>query len=84
MLGLEFVFVKVAVHLVLDRVGESAHAPRDGPPRAHRHAELELNLVVRGSASYLLGERRYLTGDAITAATLLDTVQELRSAGAFR
>lgn len=26
--------------------------------RVHRHEELELNLVVRGSASYLLGERR--------------------------
>ena len=25
----------------------------------HRHAELELNLVVRGTASYLLGDRRY-------------------------
>jgi AraC-like DNA-binding protein len=28
-------------------------------PRAHRHAELEVNLVVRGTASYLLGDRRY-------------------------
>jgi AraC-like DNA-binding protein len=28
-------------------------------PRAHRHAEVEVNLVVRGSARYLLGERRY-------------------------
>jgi len=28
-------------------------------PRAHRHAEVEVNLVVRGTASYLLGERRY-------------------------
>jgi AraC-like DNA-binding protein len=28
-------------------------------PRAHRHAELEVNLVVGGSASYLLGDRRY-------------------------
>ena len=26
---------------------------------AHRHSELELNLVVRGTASYLLGTRRY-------------------------
>jgi AraC-like DNA-binding protein len=39
------------------RVGH--HLAADGPPRAHRHAELELNLVVRGTASYLLGERRY-------------------------
>jgi AraC-like DNA-binding protein len=39
----------------------------DGPPRAHRHAELELNLVVRGTASYLLGERRYeLTSGTLT------------------
>jgi AraC-like DNA-binding protein len=35
------------------------HAAGAVPPRAHRHAELELNLVVRGAASYLLGERRY-------------------------
>jgi hypothetical protein len=35
-------------------------------PRAHRHAELELNLVVRGTASYLLGDRRY----ALTPGTL--------------
>ena len=39
------------------RVGH--HRAADGPPRPHRHAELELNLVVRGSASYLLGDRRY-------------------------
>jgi len=35
-------------------------------PRAHRHAELEVNLVVRGTASYLLGDRRY----ALTPGTL--------------
>ena len=35
-------------------------------PRAHRHAELEVNLVVRGSASYLLGDRRC----ALTPGTL--------------
>jgi AraC-like DNA-binding protein len=35
--------------------------------RAHRHAELELNLVVRGRARYLLGERRYaLTPGTVT------------------
>jgi AraC-like DNA-binding protein len=28
-------------------------------PRSHRHAELELNLVVRGTASYLIDDRRY-------------------------
>ena len=39
------------------RVGR--HVTADGPPRAHRHAELELDLVVRGRASYLLGDRRY-------------------------
>lgn len=35
-------------------------------PRSHRHAELELNLVVRGTASYLLNDRRY----DLTAGTL--------------
>jgi AraC-like DNA-binding protein len=43
------------------------HVAADGPPRAHRHAELELDLVVRGSATYLLGERRYeLTPGTLT------------------
>ncbi len=43
------------------------HRAADGPPRAHRHAELELNLVVRGTASYLLGDRRYeLTPGTLT------------------
>ena len=28
-------------------------------PRPHRHTELELNLVLRGTAAYLLGDRRY-------------------------
>ena len=42
------------------------HASGDLCPRAHRHAELEVNLVVRGKASYLLGERRY----ELTAGTL--------------
>jgi AraC-like DNA-binding protein len=35
------------------------HAAGAGRPRAHRHVELEVNLVVRGAASYLLGERCY-------------------------
>jgi AraC-like DNA-binding protein len=43
------------------------HAAGDLRPRPHRHAELELNLVVRGTASYLLGDRRY----DLTAGTLL-------------
>ena len=34
------------------------HVAGDVRARAHRHAELEVNLVVRGTASYLLGERR--------------------------
>jgi AraC-like DNA-binding protein len=42
------------------------HTAGDVRPRGHRHAELELNLVVRGSASYLLGDRRY----ALTPGTL--------------
>jgi AraC-like DNA-binding protein len=43
------------------------HAAGDGPLRAHRHVELELNLVVRGAASYLLDERRYeLTPGTLT------------------
>jgi AraC-like DNA-binding protein len=47
------------------RVGH--HVAADGPARAHRHAELELNLVLRGSASYLLGDRRYeLTPGTLT------------------
>jgi AraC-like DNA-binding protein len=42
------------------------HSVGDVRPRAHRHAELEVNLVVRGTASYLLGDRRY----ALTPGTL--------------
>jgi AraC-like DNA-binding protein len=43
------------------------HAAGSRLPRPHRHAELEVNLVVRGSASYLLGERRYeLTPGTLT------------------
>jgi AraC-like DNA-binding protein len=42
------------------------HAAGDLRPRTHSHAELEVNLVVRGTASYLLGERRY----QLTAGTL--------------
>src|SRR5215207_9147130 len=42
------------------------HRVGDVRPRAHRHAELEVNLVVRGTASYLLGDRR----SALTPGTL--------------
>jgi AraC-like DNA-binding protein len=42
------------------------HTVGDVRPRAHRHAELEVNLVVRGTASYLLGDRRC----ALTPGTL--------------
>src|SRR5215218_4117855 len=42
------------------------HTAGDVRPRAHRHDELEVNLVVRGTASYLLGDRRY----ALTSGTL--------------
>jgi AraC-like DNA-binding protein len=42
------------------------HSAGDLHPRAHSHAELEVNLVVRGTASYLLRERRY----ELTAGTL--------------
>lgn len=31
-------------------------------PPVHRHAELEANLVLKGTASYLLGDRRYELG----------------------
>jgi AraC-like DNA-binding protein len=36
------------------------HEPRDRPTHypTHSHAELELNLVLRGSGSYLVGDRR--------------------------
>jgi hypothetical protein len=43
------------------------HAAGALSPRSHRHAELELNLVVRGTASYLLDDRRY----DMSAGTLL-------------
>ena len=43
------------------------HAAGNRLPRPHRHAELEVNLVVRGTASYLLRERRYeLTPGTVT------------------
>jgi AraC-like DNA-binding protein len=43
------------------------HAAGDARQRTHRHAEVEVNLAVRGTASYLLGERRYeLTPGTLT------------------
>jgi AraC-like DNA-binding protein/quercetin dioxygenase-like cupin family protein len=43
------------------------HRAGEVQPRRHRHAELEVNLVVRGRASYLLGDRRYeLTPGTLT------------------
>jgi AraC-like DNA-binding protein len=43
------------------------HVAGDVAVRAHRHAELEVNLVVRGTATYLLGDRRYeLTRGTLT------------------
>ena len=42
------------------------HRAGEVRPRAHRHAELEVNLILRGTASYLLGDRRY----ALTPGTL--------------
>lgn len=40
-----------------------AESARNPPTiRSHHHAELELNLVVRGSISYVLGERRFTFG----------------------
>jgi AraC-like DNA-binding protein len=35
------------------------HVAGERRPRPHRHAELEVNLVVSGTASYVLGDRRY-------------------------
>jgi AraC-like DNA-binding protein len=35
------------------------YADPAGANRRHHHAELELNLVIRGSGTYLLGNRRY-------------------------
>jgi AraC-like DNA-binding protein len=43
------------------------HVSGDARARPHRHAELEVNLVVRGNASYLLGKHRYeLTPGTLT------------------
>ena len=49
------------------RVGDTS--PADGPPRAHRHAELELNLVVRGHGVLPAGRAslRALAGHADVA-----------------
>jgi AraC-like DNA-binding protein len=39
------------------------HEYRGIAPSPHKHEELEVNLVVRGSATYLLGDRRYDLGE---------------------
>jgi AraC-like DNA-binding protein len=49
------------------RIVRHAAADARARVRPHRHAELEVNLVVRGTASYLLGKRRYeLTPGTLT------------------
>jgi hypothetical protein len=45
------------------------HKVGDVRPRAHRHAELEVNLVVRGTASYLLGDRRAVFTPSVASTT---------------
>jgi AraC-like DNA-binding protein len=58
-------FEDLALHEGIDGcvVRHTAGALR---PRSHRHAELEVNLVVGGRASYLINDRRY----DLTAGTL--------------
>jgi hypothetical protein len=43
------------------------HEHRGTAPSPHRHDELEVNLVVRGLATYLLGDRRYDLGEGTLA-----------------
>ena len=40
----------------------------------HHHAELEVNLVLQGTATYVMGERRYSLGPGI--AHMCDTVRD--------
>jgi AraC-like DNA-binding protein len=57
---LSFLAVEEDLGLPADRDGWVVrHAAGEHRPRPHRHAELEVNLVVSGTASYVLGERRY-------------------------
>ena len=51
---------KEKIDLPPERSGELRHRAHVDPMgRAHRHDELELNLVTDGTAAYLLGDRRY-------------------------
>jgi AraC-like DNA-binding protein len=57
---LSFLAVEEDLGLAADRDGWVVrHVAGERRPRPHRHAELEVNLVVSGTASYVLGERRY-------------------------
>jgi AraC-like DNA-binding protein len=57
---LSFLAVEEDLGLPTDRDGWVVrHVAGGRRPRPHRHAELEVNLVVSGTASYVLGERRY-------------------------
>jgi AraC-like DNA-binding protein len=63
-------FLAMSENLALPSLADGRvvrHVAGDRRPRPHRHAELEVNLVVRGTASYLLSERRYeLTPGTLT------------------
>jgi AraC-like DNA-binding protein len=57
---LSFLAVDEDLGLPADRDGWVVrHVASERRPRPHRHAELEVNLVVSGTASYVLGEHRY-------------------------
>lgn len=59
---------KEKLALPTDRRGLVVHHKYRGvTPSPHRHDELEVNLVVRGSATYLLGDRRYDLGEGTLA-----------------
>jgi AraC-like DNA-binding protein len=57
---LSFLAVEEDLGIPADRDGSVVrHVAGERRPRPHRHAELEVNLVMSGTASYVLGERRY-------------------------
>jgi AraC-like DNA-binding protein len=57
---LSFLAVEEDLDIPGDRDGRVLrHVAGQHRPRPHRHAELEVNLVVSGTASYVVGERRY-------------------------
>lgn len=59
---------KEKLSLPADRKGMVVYQEhRRTAPSPHRHDELEVNLVVRGSATYLLGDRRYDLGEGTLA-----------------